>query len=467
MRPPAGTRHARRWIGAAAVVALALRAAFGLFYWVDKPLTHDEREYLALARSLTEGRGFAYDPSEHTGTGQQFGRAPGYPAFLALIGGGRGRVDSSPDGVKIAQAVVGAATVWLIGLIALGAAGPRAGIAAAAIAAVYPPLVWIPAYVFSETLYSAVALLTAHTLQRAVAARSVPERGEHRFGGRELISLVASAFRRKDAPAARLPPEGEGHATIFPRLFRAPTRKATTLAMAAGALAGLAILIRPAMLFFLPLAVIWLMSRRQALLALALAAATVAVLAPWTARNARVHGRFVLVASEGGVTFWTGNHPLARGEGDLAANPELKLAELEFRRAHPGLSSEELEPLYYRDAFHSIAEAPGRWLALLARKLVYTVVPIGPSYTLHSTRYWAASIVSYLLVLPVAVAGLAAMRGAERRPTAVLVLGVSAVLVGLVFFPQERFRIPVIDPVLIIAAAMAIAGLTRDRRQLA
>ncbi len=41
-------------------------------------------------------------------------------------------------------------------------------------------------------------------------------------------------------------------------------------------------------------------------------------------RNYRVYGRFVAVASEGGVTFWTGNHPLAIGEGDLAANPDLK-----------------------------------------------------------------------------------------------------------------------------------------------
>ena len=53
---------------------------------------------------------------------------------------------------------------------------------------------------------------------------------------------------------------------------------------------------------------------------------------PWTIRNIRVYGRFVLVASEGGVTFWTGNHPLAVGDGDLAANPAIKRAELEFRR---------------------------------------------------------------------------------------------------------------------------------------
>ncbi len=49
------------------------------------------------------------------------------------------------------------------------------------------------------------------------------------------------------------------------------------------------------------------------------------------------------------------------------------------------------------------------------------------------------------------------LRAGRRRPTAVLLLGGSAVLTGLVFFPQERYRIPVIDPVLILAAASRAA----------
>ena len=194
------------------------------------------------------------------------------------------------------------------------------------------------------------------------------------------------------------------------------------------------------------------------MLAVVLVVAVAAIVGPWTARNARVHGRFILVASEGGITFWTGNHPLARGEGDLAANLDLKQAELEFRRGHPGLSSEELEPIYYRDALAWIASNPGRWLVLLARKALYTVVPAGPSYTLHSTRYWAASAFSYLLLLPLAIFGIRRLWRSSDRPTAVLLLAASAVLVGLIFFPQERFRIPVIDPVLIVAAAAAVAA---------
>lgn len=403
--------RARRLIGAAAVAGLVLRLAFGLLYWTGKPLTHDEQEYLALAQGLTEGRGFVYDASHERGTAQQFGRAPAYPLFLTIIGAGSGEPSSSPARVKIAQSIVGAMVIWLIGTIALRAAGGAAGVAAAALAAVYPPLVWIGAYVLSETLYSALALGAVVLLDMAV--ERADKQGNARAGG-------ASA-------------------------------------LGAGLLSGIAILVRPAMLFFLPLAAVWLWRRRRRSLAVALIVTSVAVVAPWTARNYRVYGRFVLVASEGGVTFWTGNHPLARGEGDLAANPAIKQADITFRAAHPGLSAEELEPLYYRDALRYITANPAWWLGLVARKAFYTIVPVGPSYTLHSMRYLAASVVSYLALLLVALPGVRVVWRSRRRPAALFLLAASTVLVSLVFFPQERFRIPVIDPTLIVLAAAVCA----------
>jgi preprotein translocase subunit Sec61beta len=42
-------------------------------------------------------------------------------------------------------------------------------------------------------------------------------------------------------------------------------------------------------------------------------------------------------------------------------------------------------------------------------------------------------------------------------------MAAATVLAGLVFFPQERFRIPVIDPALIVAAAL-LAGLRNHER---
>jgi hypothetical protein len=212
------------------------------------------------------------------------------------------------------------------------------------------------------------------------------------------------------------------------------------------------------MLFFLPFALLlgW---RRRTIFAAAMLAGTLAVVLPWTARNAAVYGRFVLVASEGGVTFWTGNHREARGEGDLAANPHLKQLNREFRARHRGLTEEELEPIYYREALNFIAEAPGRWLGLLAKKLFYTWVPIGPSYRLHSPRYFWTSVVAYGALLPVAVVGFSILWRSGRRPWTLWALAGSTIVVALLFFPQERFRIPVIDPTLILCAAAALTPM--------
>ncbi len=99
----------------------------------------------------------------------------------------------------------------------------------------------------------------------------------------------------------------------------------------------------------------------------------------------------MLVATEGGVTFWTGNHPLAVGDGDLAANPQLKIASQALKNAHPDLTEEQMEPIYYREALAWMRAHPIDWLALEARKVVYLVVPMGPSYRLHSWRYFIAS----------------------------------------------------------------------------
>lgn len=403
--------RSHRLIVAAAIAGLLLRLAFAFLYWNNKPLTHDEREYLALAQSVSAGRGFTYDARHDTGTAQQFGRAPAYPFFLAVIGAGAQDYDSVPARVKIAQSIVGALGVWVIGLLARRAAGPAAGVAAAAIASIYPPLVWICAYVLSEALYSTMALGT--------------------------VLLLDLALDRAECSSNR-----------------SWARRGGLLAIAAGVVAGAAILVRPAMLVFLPLTALWFVRRRRVALAAALLAAALLIVAPWTIRNLRVYDRFVLVASEGGVTFWTGNHPLARGEGDLAANPDIKTAEIAFRAAHPGVTAEALEPLYYREALGYIAAHPGWWVGLLLKKAFYTVVPAGPSYALHSPLYRVSSIASYVILLPFALLGIRAWRRQAHRPEALFLLAASALIVNLLFFPQERFRIPVIDPTLIVCASI-------------
>jgi hypothetical protein len=217
------------------------------------------------------------------------------------------------------------------------------------------------------------------------------------------------------------------------------------------------VLIRPSLLFFLLLAGPWWVWKRRWVPVAVLALGSLLVIGPWTARNFAAHGRFVLVASEGGVTFWTGNHPLAIGEGDMAANPQIKLAMRALQAQHPEVSEEDLEPVYYREAFAWMRAHPMDWMVLQVRKVFYMIVPIGPSYTLHSPLYFWASVVSYGLVLPLALAGAWRQRRHLGATPGLWLLVGSAVAVCLVFFPQERFRIPVIDPALLILAGAVMA----------
>src|SRR5262245_2363419 len=99
--------RARQLIVAAAALGIMLRLVFALAYWIDKPLTHDEHEYLSLARGLASGQGFVYDDLVETGTAQRFGRAPGYPLFLAALDAGRPVPTSAPARVKIVQSAIG------------------------------------------------------------------------------------------------------------------------------------------------------------------------------------------------------------------------------------------------------------------------------------------------------------------------------------------------------------------------
>lgn len=386
----------RRPLLAILLLGLALRLLFSLGYWVGKPLTADELEYLSLARHVAAGDGLVYDDDGH----EHFGRAPGYPIFLAAIVS----LSDSPRAIRAVQSLVGTIAVWLIALLAAGAAGPRAGLVAAAIAAVYAPLVWMPAYVLSEALFSTMILACVWLLGRAL----------------ERSSLAAFALT--------------------------------------GVAIGLTALVRPAALPFLAVLGLVLLLRGRVLPAAALGVGAALVVAPWAAWKTHQSGRPILIASEGGITFWTGNHPLAVGEGDMAANPAIKAANAALREAHPGLSPDALEPVYYQEAKEFIRREPLRWLSLLPRKLFYLWVPVGPSYAYHSGLYGTVNRGAYLLLLPFAVAGFFRLRQLRAPAMPLWVLAGSTVLTCVVFFPQDRYRVPAIDPVMIVCAATLASG---------
>jgi 4-amino-4-deoxy-L-arabinose transferase-like glycosyltransferase len=411
-----------RFVAGAALIGLLLRLGFGLWYWVDKPLMKDEQEYLLLSIRVATGQGFTY-PAAQPSPGF-FERPPGFVVLLSsvLMATRDPLVTTNipqsladlpptssgiPTGVTVVQCLLGTIVIVLVAALAHRAGGERAANVAAAAAALYPPMAWVSGYMLSEPLYSALALGAIWLLLKA---------GD-------------TGVRR------------------------------AWWGLIAGVVAGAALLTKEAMIFFLPLAALWLLWHRQRQILIALAAGVALVVLPWVARNYSVHSQFILTAAHGGVTLWTGNNPLARGEGDLAANPIMGQARRTLEAQHPGLSNQEMDDVYYAEVRRFVREHPGQWLVLEAKKVFYTVVPIGPSYTLHSDRYFLASLISYGLLAPVALIGLCQLfRRAGPSPLWALgLLALSSVIVCLIFFPQERFRIPVLDPSAIVAAAVALS----------
>src|SRR2546428_8258010 len=123
---------------------------FGIF---DVSFVADDSAlYLALARSIASGHGMTIEgaPTAYVG--------PVYPLFLGPLVA----LGADPTGIGLVQAVVGAATAILAGLLAVelsrAVGAPRlwerrAGIGAAVVAAAYPHLVFWTGYVLTETLF--------------------------------------------------------------------------------------------------------------------------------------------------------------------------------------------------------------------------------------------------------------------------------------------------------------------------
>jgi len=113
--------------------------------------------------------------------------------------------------------------------------------------------------------------------------------------------------------------------------------------------------------------------------------------APWLARDLLVHHRPVWISTNGGFTFWNGNNPFTTGSAfdvrtaDLAAySGEIVSAPdgapivqvkpyplpLELRDTVATLDEVALDRALYSASVAFIQGHPGRWLGLLAQKVV-------------------------------------------------------------------------------------------------
>ncbi len=162
-----------RWLALIAAAALGLRLLYALALVRDAPLLGDALQFHLQANALADGLGYV-QPFLLRDTGVLRLTADKPPLFpfleagVSLLGG------RSWAWHHLVGVLAGTGTVVVCGLLGRKVAGPAVGLAAAAIAAVYPVLVATDGSLRTESVYAlaiALVLLAALRLRDAPSAR--------------------------------------------------------------------------------------------------------------------------------------------------------------------------------------------------------------------------------------------------------------------------------------------------------
>lgn len=239
--------------------------------------------------------------------------------------------------------------------------------------------------------------------------------------------------------------------------------------LAAGGLIGLTALANPASLFLAPCfaAGLFFHKRRWRELG-SLAAGCLLAVAPATLHNLAQGGGFVLISSQGGITFYQGNTPKSRGlyraADGFSGSPltqmeeEKTLAEKEV--GHP-LRASEVSSFWFGKGLQSIAAQPGAALTLMEMKLLrwFSSVEYSTEYSQSIEREELATL--WIPILPfglLAVGGFAGiLLGYRAYPK---LLPVTLYLAGtlvppMIFYVSSRYRLPAV-PALAVLTATAL-----------
>lgn len=199
------------------------------------------------------------------------------------------------------------------------------------------------------------------------------------------------------------------------------------------------------------------------------------VILPWSARNYLVLHRFVLISTNGGATFLSGNNPEAQGD----FTPESPL----FEAAHFSVADQvDADKRAYALAVNWIEANPRRFVELIPLKIWRLWAPDGEGewwfergyagYDAHRLSFRLmrglnqAYYVALLLAAGAAVWELYAS-GEARRPGATIGfwLAIYITMVSIVFSGQSRFHFPVMPWVCIYAGWFATRRLAVSQPQ--
>lgn len=386
-------------------LGLAARLGWGLFAGLGGPPVEDERGYALLARSLAAVGRFELPLPE------EFGEVPPRTSFRAPL-------------VPLLLAPLSAAG---LDVTAFRVAAVLAGSLAA-------PLAWIG---LRRTMLGTFAIWPAAAL--AVWPPSV----------HLSARILSEPFAATLLLAALAVPPGDS------------ARKAAPRGAWSGLLAGLAVLARPAAL---PAALALALLRGGGRFAAGHLVVLVLVLAPWVARNVRIHDRPLLTTNTG-ATLLGGNCPASLEAPHPGKWVEPRRAWGSERPDAPdlgiwgwrALSEEASDRRFTESAIAFVRERPTDAARLALWKAVRFLDPDPTSEKSDAPLKRLAGWVSFLPVLALAVPGAwtaASRRGASGLgPWALLLAATFATC--LVFYGDTRLRNPA-DPAFLAFAAVGV-----------
>jgi 4-amino-4-deoxy-L-arabinose transferase-like glycosyltransferase len=382
-----------RW--AVLLLLVALAARIGAVWAIGSGFHFaDEAIYVDTARRLSDGAGF----------GIHFQQAPAYPVFLLLLSWLPGEVTS----LRVGQALIVAFGTLLVFLLGDRMFGRRTAIAAALVYALDPLLVFAAGLLYPEAI---AALLLPIAVLAAVQ-------------GAENDDLRRSAL--------------------------------------SGALLGVLALLRPVALILPPVMAAWMAlpgethpARRYAHV-LALGLAFLLLLAPWTARNYRIHGQLVPVAAAGTHTALASRKQITeRG---------LPVAMAEWAWDHPARFVSRLTRQFI--LFWELRPTRLSTDDPLQRQRLHQTDPRLSVQPLVSHRLRdLVSTVSFGSELLLALFGLVVVARTRRRETLLLVALIVAYAIGYALFVAKvRYRIPILPLLFLFTGAGAASAFQRIRR---
>jgi len=234
----------------------------------------------------------------------------------------------------------------------------------------------------------------------------------------------------------------------------------------AGIFFALASLTRSVLFAFFPLVLIWLVvgmkNKKKAFMHfLIFAFAVLLTMSPWIGRNYKLHHAFVPTTTEGGYSFWIGNNPLATGGGHCYSS--------DFT-AFDKLSEVDRDKLYYKMSFDFIKKNPVKFTKLAFNKFLrfWRIYPhqrdeIKKGVIVNlgiDLKYVIIGGISFGLILPFFIFGLAVARFMWRKLLLFHLLIVYYTLVHMIFMAVTRYRAPIM-PFIIIIASYGFLVLTK------